>query len=83
LGPTHEVTVLLKAWRGGDETALDALMPLVHGELQRIARRCLYGERANHSVQATELVNEAFCGWSTSNTSTGRTGRISWRCRRG
>ena len=35
-------------------------MPLVHDELQRIARGCLHGERANHSVQATELVNEAF-----------------------
>ena len=52
--------MLLRAWRGGDETALDALMPLVHDELRRIARRCLHGERANHSVQATELVNEAF-----------------------
>ena len=60
MSPTHEVTVLLRAWREGDETALDALMPLVHDELRRIARRCLYGERANHSVQATELVNEAF-----------------------
>ena len=35
-------------------------MPLVFDELRRIARRCLHGERANHSVQATELVNEAF-----------------------
>jgi len=52
--------VLLKAWREGDETALEALMPLVHDELRRIARRCLYGERANRSVQATELVNEAY-----------------------
>jgi RNA polymerase sigma factor (TIGR02999 family) len=60
VGTTHEVTVLLRAWREGDETALDALMPLVHDELRRIARRCLYGERASHSVQATELVNEAF-----------------------
>ena len=60
MGPTHEVTVLLKAWREGDETALETLMPLVHDELQRIARRCLQGEHANHSVQATELVNEAF-----------------------
>jgi RNA polymerase sigma factor (TIGR02999 family) len=60
LGSTHEVTVLLKAWREGDETALDALLPLVHDELRSIARRCLFGERANHSVQATELVNEAF-----------------------
>ena len=54
------MTVLLKAWREGDETALDTLLPLVHDELQRIARRCLHGERANYSVQATELVNEAF-----------------------
>jgi len=53
------VTALLRAWREGDETALDALMPLVYDELRRIARRCLHGERA-HSVQATELVNEAF-----------------------
>ena len=60
MGPTPEVTVLLKAWREGDEAALDALMPLVHDELRRIAGRCLHGERANHSVQATELVNEAF-----------------------
>ena len=52
--------MLLRAWREGDETALDALMPLVHDELRRIARRCLHGERANHSVQATELVNEAY-----------------------
>src|ERR1043166_2024367 len=60
LGPTPEVTVLLRAWREGDEAALDALMPLVHEELRRTARRCLHGERANHSVQATELVNEAY-----------------------
>jgi DNA-directed RNA polymerase specialized sigma24 family protein len=60
LSPTHDVTVLLRAWREGDEGALDALIPLVHDELRRIARRCLHGERANHSVQATELVNEAF-----------------------
>jgi RNA polymerase sigma factor (TIGR02999 family) len=60
VSPTHDVTVLLKAWREGDGTALDALMPLVHDELRRIARRCLHGERANRSVQATELVNEAF-----------------------
>ena len=60
MSPTHEVTVLLRAWHEGDEAALDALMPLVHDELRRIARQCLHGERANHSVQATALVNEAF-----------------------
>ena len=54
------MTGLLRAWRDGDQAALEALMPLVHDELRRIARRCLNGERANHSVQTTELVNEAF-----------------------
>ena len=35
-------------------------MPEVHGELHRIARRCMRGERAGHSLQATALVNEAY-----------------------
>jgi hypothetical protein len=35
-------------------------MPLVHDELQRIVRRYLHGERAHHSLQEAELVNEAF-----------------------
>ena len=35
-------------------------MPLVQAELHRIARRCMYGERAGHSLQATALVNEAY-----------------------
>jgi RNA polymerase sigma-70 factor (ECF subfamily) len=57
---SHDVTGLLKAWGQGDEAALNALVPLVHDELRRIARGCLRGEAANHSVQATALVNEAF-----------------------
>jgi RNA polymerase sigma-70 factor, ECF subfamily len=57
---TDQVTVLLRAWRDGDERALEALIPLVHDELRRIARRCVYGEHAHPSVQATALVNEAF-----------------------
>jgi RNA polymerase sigma factor (TIGR02999 family) len=36
------------------------LIPLVEGELHRIARRCMAGERAGHSLQATALVNEAY-----------------------
>jgi RNA polymerase sigma factor (TIGR02999 family) len=54
------VTALLFAWRGGDERALEQLLPLVHGELHRIARGCMKGERAGHSLQATALVNEAY-----------------------
>ena len=55
-----DVTGLLRAWGDGDETALQQLIPLVHDELHRIAVRCLHGERPNHSLQATALVNEAF-----------------------
>ena len=59
MGP-GSVTDLLRAWRAGDETALARLTPLVHEELRRIARRCMRGERAGHSLQATALVNEAY-----------------------
>jgi RNA polymerase sigma factor (TIGR02999 family) len=54
------VTRLLESWRAGDETALAQLTPLVHQELQRIARHCMRGERAHHSLQATALVHEAY-----------------------
>jgi len=57
---TREVTGLLRAWGRHDEAALHRLMPMVERELNRIARRCLAGERANCSVSATALVNEAF-----------------------
>jgi RNA polymerase sigma factor (TIGR02999 family) len=54
------VTDLLLAWRDGDEQALEALMPLVHHELRRLARRHMKGERAGHTLQTTALVNEAY-----------------------
>lgn len=54
------VTGLLHLWRGGDEAALQQLIPLVQEELHRIAVRCMRGERAEHSLQATALVNEAY-----------------------
>jgi RNA polymerase sigma-70 factor (ECF subfamily) len=55
-----QVTGLLLAWRGGDDAALNELIPLVHDELQRIARTCMAGERPGHSLHATALVNEAY-----------------------
>jgi RNA polymerase sigma factor (TIGR02999 family) len=55
-----EVTRLLKSWASGDATALDALWPLVHEDLRRIARRQLVHERSDHTLQRTALVNEAF-----------------------
>jgi RNA polymerase sigma factor (TIGR02999 family) len=54
------VTDLLLAWGRGDETAFDQLVPLVHAELHRLARRYMRGERAGHSLQTTMLVNEAY-----------------------
>jgi len=55
-----DVTALLVAWGHGDDRALSQLIPLVHGELRRIARRCLAGERPGQTLQATALVNEAY-----------------------
>jgi RNA polymerase sigma factor (TIGR02999 family) len=54
------VTGLLLAWGKGDEAAFQQLVPLVERELHRIAKRCMAGERAGHSLQATALVNEAY-----------------------
>ncbi len=54
------VTQLLVAWGSGDQSALDQLMPLVYGELHRIAHRYLRRERADHTLQTTALVNEAY-----------------------
>lgn len=55
-----EVTQLLHAWGEGDRAALDQLMPLVYGELHRLAQHYLRGERQDHSLQTTALVNEAY-----------------------
>jgi len=56
----QEVTGLLVAWGQGDPGALDRLMPVVHQELRRIARRHMAGERSGHTLQTTALVNEAY-----------------------
>jgi RNA polymerase sigma factor (TIGR02999 family) len=57
---SHEVTQLLQAWSDGDEEALKKLVPLVYGELHRLARHYMTGERPGHSLETTELVNEAY-----------------------
>src|SRR5262245_32298120 len=55
-----EVTVLLRAWAGGDRSALDQLTPIVYAELRRLAGRYLRHERPGHTLRPTELVSEAF-----------------------
>jgi RNA polymerase sigma factor (TIGR02999 family) len=57
---SQEVTGLLKAWRQGEPAALDELIPLVYGELRRIAAHYLRQERRGHTLQTSALVNEAF-----------------------
>jgi RNA polymerase sigma-70 factor (ECF subfamily) len=56
----HEVTQLLQAWTDGDQMALERLMPLVYGELHRLAKRYMARERSGHTLQTTALVNEAY-----------------------
>jgi RNA polymerase sigma factor (TIGR02999 family) len=54
------VTALLNRWRQGDAQALEQLLPVVYEELRRIAARQLRRERANHTLQPTALVHEAY-----------------------
>jgi len=55
-----DVTRLLQAMRSGDEKAEAELMRLIHPELRKLAARCLRAERPDHTLQATELVNEVY-----------------------
>lgn len=55
-----EITQLLLQWSGGDEAALNKLMPLIYDELRRRAGYYLNYQRPGHTLQATALVNEAF-----------------------
>jgi RNA polymerase sigma factor (TIGR02999 family) len=58
--PSDAVTQLLVDWSEGDQAALDKLMPLVYGELRRLASNYLRRERPGHTLQPTALVNEAY-----------------------
>ncbi len=57
---THKITELLKAWSLGDLRAFDELLELVDHELRRIAHSYMLRERADHTLQTTALVNEAY-----------------------
>jgi RNA polymerase sigma-70 factor, ECF subfamily len=56
----EEITQLLQAWNGGDESALERLTPLVYQELHRLAHLHLARQRNDHSLQTSALVNEAY-----------------------
>jgi len=56
----HEVTQLLAEWSHGDNGALAELTPLVYEELRRLAHHFMEGQRPEHTLQTTALVNEAY-----------------------
>jgi RNA polymerase sigma factor (TIGR02999 family) len=58
--PPTPITLLLQEWRAGSQDALERLTPVVYQELQQLARRCMAGERKDHTLQPTALVHEAF-----------------------
>ena len=55
-----DVTQILLDWSKGDSAAPEKLMPFVYEELRRLARSYLARERADHTLQATALVHEAY-----------------------
>jgi RNA polymerase sigma-70 factor, ECF subfamily len=60
VGPSHEITELLRAWNGGDDQALEKLTPLIYDELYRVAKRCISHGRRNQTLQTTALINELY-----------------------
>src|SRR6266700_3544609 len=56
----QEVTQLLAHWSQGDDDALAELTPLVYEELRRLAHHYMEGQRSDHTLQTTALVNEAY-----------------------
>jgi RNA polymerase sigma factor (TIGR02999 family) len=56
----QDVTQLLRDWSGGDDAALEKLLPLVQPELHRLAHQYMGREHAGHTLQTTALLNEAY-----------------------
>src|SRR5215467_236555 len=54
------VTRLLLRLSSGEKDAFDKLVPLVYDQLRRLASRCLFSERGDHTLRATALVHEAY-----------------------
>jgi RNA polymerase sigma-70 factor, ECF subfamily len=69
-----QVTQLLLAWKQGEPSALENLIPLVQAELRRLARRYMIGERHGHTLQTTALVNEAYLRLVDCQ-------QVNWQCR--
>ncbi len=65
-----DVTELLAQWQEGDGTAIDQLLPVVYDELRRIAHREMRRERADHTLNTTALVHEAYLNLARSDGGT-------------
>ena len=55
-----QITQYLQDWRNGNASALDEILPVVYDELRKIARRYRAKERGEHTLQTTEIINEAY-----------------------
>lgn len=55
-----DITELLAQWQGGNQQAMQSLLPLIYDELRRLAQHHLRGERSEHTLQSTALVHEAY-----------------------
>jgi len=71
---TGDVTRLLRAAGGGEKAALEDLLPLIYGELRRVAQRQIRRERPGHSLGASGLVNEAYLKLVDQ-------AEVDWKCR--
>jgi RNA polymerase sigma factor (TIGR02999 family) len=73
-GSARDVTRLLVAWSEGDEEAQAELMPILYGELRRLAASFIRGERSGHTLDTSALVHEAYLRLVDQ--------RVHWRSRR-
>ena len=73
-GSEEEITHLLSEWSDGDSASFEHLLPLVYDDLREIASRYLTDERAEISLQATDVVHEAYFRLVTHH-------RIQWQSR--
>jgi RNA polymerase sigma factor (TIGR02999 family) len=58
--PDYEITEMLAAWKDGDKSALEDILPLVTRELRQLAHTHMRKEAINHTLQTTALINEAY-----------------------
>lgn len=60
ISESHEITQILRDWNNDRYAVMDKLMPFVYNELHRQAARFLRREKANHTLQTSALIHEAY-----------------------